>query len=352
MADRPRLGARPHVASPGAWPADLVGQRGRAGRGRRRRRAWSSRRSRAGELAELAAGRRPRRPAPACARSARSTTRSRASSGSCCGDRRRPAPRPHRCDARRPLPRPFVAVVAYTLRACLPAEAVGGSCCPAPGAAAVRLAGRAVDDGTPTASLRRRRRERACSGSSCRSTCLVIGDAVLGADVRSGTFPLTWLSPVPLRDDRRRPLAGRLAGRPRHPGAGDGPGRARSPACPRPSGRWRSPPPPGAAAYIALFVLIGVLVAAGGALVAGHRAARRVAAGRRRCPASPSCRPCGRPSRSSPACPRPRRLAGSCATARRAAAGRSRARRCHPGRRLPPGHRRRVADLRPTGGDE
>jgi hypothetical protein len=27
-------------------------------------------------------------------------------------------------------------------------------------------------------------------------TCLVIGDAVLGADIRAGTFPLTWLSPV------------------------------------------------------------------------------------------------------------------------------------------------------------
>ena len=30
-------------------------------------------------------------------------------------------------------------------------------------------------------------------------TCLVIGDAVLGADVRAGTFSLTWLSPVPFR---------------------------------------------------------------------------------------------------------------------------------------------------------
>jgi hypothetical protein len=30
-------------------------------------------------------------------------------------------------------------------------------------------------------------------------TCLVIGDAVLGADMRAGTFPLTWLSPVPFR---------------------------------------------------------------------------------------------------------------------------------------------------------
>jgi hypothetical protein len=27
-------------------------------------------------------------------------------------------------------------------------------------------------------------------------TCLVLGDAVLGADVRAGSFPLTWLSPV------------------------------------------------------------------------------------------------------------------------------------------------------------
>jgi ABC-2 type transport system permease protein len=28
-------------------------------------------------------------------------------------------------------------------------------------------------------------------------TCLVIGDAVLGAEVRSGTFAFTWMSPVP-----------------------------------------------------------------------------------------------------------------------------------------------------------
>jgi ABC-type transport system involved in multi-copper enzyme maturation permease subunit len=29
-------------------------------------------------------------------------------------------------------------------------------------------------------------------------TCLVVGDAVLGAELRSGTFALTWLSPVPV----------------------------------------------------------------------------------------------------------------------------------------------------------
>ena len=44
-------------------------------------------------------------------------------------------------------------------------------------------------------------------------TCLVIGDAVLGAEVRSGTFSFTWMSPVPDVADRRRPLAGRHASR-------------------------------------------------------------------------------------------------------------------------------------------
>ena len=29
--------------------------------------------------------------------------------------------------------------------------------------------------------------------------CLVIGDAVLGAEIRAGTFHFTWLSPVPVR---------------------------------------------------------------------------------------------------------------------------------------------------------
>ena len=109
----------------------------------------------------------------------------------------------------------LVALVVYTLRACLPGQAVGRR----------------------RSSLRRR---RCCSGSSPAPsttrrpgpspsvaagalfglvmpvTCLVIGDAVLGAEVRSGTFAL-HLDVARCRPGRSPSAAGSAA-RSRRPG--------------------------------------------------------------------------------------------------------------------------------------
>jgi hypothetical protein len=104
-----------------------------------------------------------------------------------------PAP-PSPVTAGRPLPSPFVAVVGYTLRACLPAKRWWGVLLPCAGALAFGW----------LATLSSTRAERAFAfvaeqglfGLVLPLTCLVIGDAVLGADLRAGTFAFTWLSPV------------------------------------------------------------------------------------------------------------------------------------------------------------
>lgn len=103
-----------------------------------------------------------------------------------------PAPGPARA-----LPSPFVAILDYTLRACLPAKRWFGVLLPCLGAVAFGLLATIPDVS----------RERAFStvwsqallGLLLPLTCLVVGDAVMGADLRAGTFSLTWLSPVSFR---------------------------------------------------------------------------------------------------------------------------------------------------------
>jgi ABC-2 type transport system permease protein len=94
-----------------------------------------------------------------------------------------------------PIRSPFVAVVEYTLRACLPARRWF---------VLVALCFGAVLFGALTGVLDAPATrgfgdiaEQALFGLILPLTCLAIGDAVLGADVRAGTFQLTWLSPVP-----------------------------------------------------------------------------------------------------------------------------------------------------------
>ena len=94
----------------------------------------------------------------------------------------------------RPLPSPFVAVVGYTLRACLPARRWWGVLLPCLGALLFGWLGTVAD-------MTRQRAfefvaEQGLFGLVLPLTCLVIGDAVLGADLRAGTFAFTWLSPV------------------------------------------------------------------------------------------------------------------------------------------------------------
>jgi hypothetical protein len=95
----------------------------------------------------------------------------------------------------RPLPSPFVAILGYALRACLPARRWFGVLLPCAGALLFGWLSTVADARTP---------ERAFAGVAelglfglvLPLTCLVIGDAVLGADIRAGTFSLTWLSPT------------------------------------------------------------------------------------------------------------------------------------------------------------
>ncbi|MFP3901702.1 MAG: hypothetical protein ACLFXM_12675 [Acidimicrobiia bacterium] len=95
----------------------------------------------------------------------------------------------------RPLAHPAVAIVGYALRACLPARRWWGVLLPCLGAIAFGWL-TTLDDGSVErtfASIA----EAGIFAIVLPLTCLVIGDAVLGADLRAGTFTFTWLSPVP-----------------------------------------------------------------------------------------------------------------------------------------------------------
>lgn len=94
----------------------------------------------------------------------------------------------------RPLPHPFVAIVGYTLRACLPARRWWGVLLPCLGALLFGWLGTFADMTVERAFSYVG--EQGLFGLIMPLTCLVIGDAVLGADLRAGTFGFTWLSPV------------------------------------------------------------------------------------------------------------------------------------------------------------
>jgi len=88
---------------------------------------------------------------------------------------------------------PLAAIVGYTLRACLPRRR-GLLVLPVVGAVLFGLLSRTVDQASATAFAR-------VGGLALHTlvlpiTCLVIGDALLGAEIRSGVFAFTWLSPV------------------------------------------------------------------------------------------------------------------------------------------------------------
>ncbi len=96
--------------------------------------------------------------------------------------------------AERALPRPFVALFVYTLRICVPPKRAILLALPCVGALLFGLLAHTVEDPTPAG------RFNTVSGTLfglvLPLACLVVGDAVLGAEVRTGTFGLTWLSPV------------------------------------------------------------------------------------------------------------------------------------------------------------
>ena len=97
--------------------------------------------------------------------------------------------------AGRALPRPFAALFAYTVRICVPPKRALLLALPCAGALLFGLLAHAVDDPTPAGRFNTI--SGALFGLILPLACLVVGDAVLGAEVRNGTFGLTWLSPVP-----------------------------------------------------------------------------------------------------------------------------------------------------------
>ncbi len=96
--------------------------------------------------------------------------------------------------ADRALPRPFVAAFVYALRVCVPPKRAALLALPCTGALLFGLLARTVDEPTPAARFNTI--SGALFGLILPLACLVVGDAVLGAEVRAGTFGLTWLSPV------------------------------------------------------------------------------------------------------------------------------------------------------------
>jgi len=96
--------------------------------------------------------------------------------------------------AQRALPRPFVAAFVYGLRICVPPKRAALLALPCAGALLFGLLARTIDEPTPAGRFNTI--SGALFGLILPLACLVVGDAVLGAEVRAGTFGLTWLSPV------------------------------------------------------------------------------------------------------------------------------------------------------------
>ena len=91
---------------------------------------------------------------------------------------------------------PLAAIVGYTVRACLPARRYL-LLLPLLGTVLFGLLSQMSSEAAATAFAR-------VAGAATHSlilpiTCLIVGDAILGAEVRSGVFAFTWLSPVRYR---------------------------------------------------------------------------------------------------------------------------------------------------------
>jgi ABC-type transport system involved in multi-copper enzyme maturation permease subunit len=90
---------------------------------------------------------------------------------------------------------PFVAILVYTLRSCFPRKRWMAIIVPSAGALLFGLLAHAINDTAPRAFA-----DVAADGIFglvVPIVALVIGDSVLGAEVRAGTFHFTWLTPTP-----------------------------------------------------------------------------------------------------------------------------------------------------------
>jgi ABC-2 type transport system permease protein len=96
--------------------------------------------------------------------------------------------------ARRPRSR-FLAILAYTLRSCLPRKRRLAILIPCAGALLFGLLAYAIDE--PAQRAFATVAADGIFGLVMPIAALIIGDSVLGAEVRAGTFHFTWLSPTP-----------------------------------------------------------------------------------------------------------------------------------------------------------
>ncbi|HVL05025.1 MAG TPA: hypothetical protein VM388_03505 [Acidimicrobiales bacterium] len=150
---------------------------------------------------------------------------------------------------------PLAAIVHYTLRACMPAQR-WLLLLPVAGAVVFGLLSRLSDEATVVAFAR-------VGGTAMHTlilpiTCLIIGDALLGAEIRSGVFAFTWLSPVRYE----KIAAGRWLGGCIIAGAVLAPAAAAAAVvagAPSSAGPAAIAAVAGAGAYLALFVAIGAM---------------------------------------------------------------------------------------------
>jgi ABC-type transport system involved in multi-copper enzyme maturation permease subunit len=96
--------------------------------------------------------------------------------------------------AARPRAR-FVAILLYTFRSCFPPKRWAAVLLPCAGALLFGLLALAIDE--PAESAFANVAAEGIFGLMLPIAALVIGDSVLGAEVRAGTFQFTWLSPAP-----------------------------------------------------------------------------------------------------------------------------------------------------------
>lgn len=101
----------------------------------------------------------------------------------------------------RPLPGPLLASVVYAVRACVPPRRWALLALPVAAgvlfAVLVELEGSDAADSTVRQADDLKFLLGALLGFVLPFACLIVGDAVLGAERRSGLLTLTWLSPAP-----------------------------------------------------------------------------------------------------------------------------------------------------------
>jgi ABC-type transport system involved in multi-copper enzyme maturation permease subunit len=90
---------------------------------------------------------------------------------------------------------PFMAILLYTLRSCFPRKRWMAVLLPCAGALLFGLLSYAIQDSAQRAFATVA--ADGIYGLVMPIAALIIGDSVLGAEVRSGTFHFTWLSPTP-----------------------------------------------------------------------------------------------------------------------------------------------------------